>query len=190
LYTLRGDEASSFALAGKTNGAAYAWLREAAAAAGLSPPDEMAPPKEPPHEGIANGEPYPSEHAEAMVELARYFHITEPLLESARNGVSVSSPVRCWPHHFDLASLIDRGEGRSVGVGMSPGDGSYAWPYFYVTPWPYPPADQLSRLSRGAHWHTTGWTGAVLGGPDVPREGPRDAILAALRESLEACLAM
>ncbi|NNE17483.1 MAG: hypothetical protein HKN10_03295, partial [Myxococcales bacterium] len=53
-------------------------------------------------------------------------------------------------------------EARSIGVGFSPGDGSYDQPYFYVTPWPYPEASSLPRLTKGAEWHRSGWTGAVL----------------------------
>ena len=53
--------------------------------------------------------------------------------------------MRTWPHHYDSATLIlldpaETGEdARSINVGMSPGDGSYAEPYWYVTPWPPPP---------------------------------------------------
>ena len=49
---------------------------------------------------------------------------------------------------------------------MSPGDGSYAEPYWYVTPWPPPPEkrahEQLPPLDGKGVWHTEGWTGAVL----------------------------
>jgi hypothetical protein len=83
--------------------------------------------------------------------------------------------VRCWPHHFDIATLIQidpphLGEGaRSIGVGMSPGDASYAEPYWYVTPWPYPSQDQLGCLPAGA-WNRRGWTGAVLTATEIVRE--------------------
>ena len=104
--------------------------------------------------------------------------------------------MRCWPHHFDVASLItldagaDAEEARTIGVGFSPGDGSYDQPYFYVTPWPYPEADDLPSLAGGAHWHTEGWIGAVLTAErviSVPADGQRRAIGQALEGGVAAC---
>lgn len=57
---------------------------------------------------------------------------------------------------------------RSVGVGLSPGDSGYPEPYVYVTPWPYP-TGELPALPWG-HWHTEGWTGAVLRGSALVQE--------------------
>ncbi|MCU1350669.1 MAG: hypothetical protein JWO56_3699 [Acidobacteria bacterium] len=71
------------------------------------------------------------------------------------------SPVLCWPHHFDIATLLTVGEGTTIGVGLSPGDHSYPEPYWYVTPYPYPATTALPSLTRG-RWHTAGWVGAVL----------------------------
>ena len=78
---------------------------------------------------------------------------------------AVAAPtVRCWPHHFDLATLFaleagDPETARSVGVGLSPGDGSYAEPYFYCTPWPAP--ENLPEPPGPLHWHTQGFTSLV-----------------------------
>ena len=38
---------------------------------------------------------------------------------------AISSPVQCWPHHFDIATQIAIGE-RPIGVGLSPGDANYS----------------------------------------------------------------
>jgi hypothetical protein len=85
-----------------------------------------------------------------------------------KNKFQVSS-VRCWPHHFDLATLItvtaakETAESiRSVGVGLSPGDEHYGEPYFYVTPWPYPDPKKLPPLPEIGRWHTKNFTAAVL----------------------------
>ena len=88
-----------------------------------------------------------------------------------------ASPPRCWPHHFDLATLITLitlitlpalrdAVTRTIGVGVSPGDASYPEPYVYVGPYPKPDVASLPRLARG-HWHTDGWVGAVLTMPDL-----------------------
>ena len=68
-----------------------------------------------------------------------------------------------WPHHFDMAILLTLNQGKSIGVGMSPGDTNYIAPYYYVNVWPYPSEDQIKDqpLTDGK-WHTEGWTGMVL----------------------------
>ena len=82
-----------------------------------------------------------------------------------------ASPVRCWPHHFDIATLIsleggDPEHARSIGVGLSPGDESYAEPYFYVSPWPYPESDRLDDIAPIGRWHTAGFVAYVVIGSE------------------------
>ena len=94
-----------------------------------------------------------------------------------------------WPHHFDIATRITLPDAKdaSIGLGMSPGDDSYDEPYWYVSPWPVPPAtDTLPRLAPTSSWHTKDWFGAVLLSSTLPEEAP--AQRAALREFLDAAL--
>ena len=74
-------------------------------------------------------------------------------------------PVRCWPHHFDLDTLIyfpakNPDEVRTLGIGFSPGDEYYDEPYFYVSIHPAPDVAMLG-LPAIAHWHTDDFTAAV-----------------------------
>lgn len=124
----------------------------------------------PPHP-IANGAHY-GEGLEdgALDTLAGWFAAAESLLHDIQKTEG-SSPVRCWPHHFDIATLtaLDAGNGeeaRSIGIGLSPGDKTYDTPYLYVTPWPYPDTSALPALDHGK-WHTDGFTAAILGGPEI-----------------------
>ena len=57
-----------------------------------------------------------------------------------------ATPVRCWPHHFDIATLLNIGQEnlQSIGIGLSPGDSNNREPYFYVTMWPYPDVEEVS----------------------------------------------
>jgi hypothetical protein len=105
----------------------------------------------------------------AYAELARWYATADAMLRELVRATPGASPVRCWPHHLDIATLLpgpaagDGAAARTIGVGLSPGDASYAEPYWYVTPWPYPPAPpQLPALPGGASWHRQGWFGAVL----------------------------
>jgi hypothetical protein len=105
-----------------------------------------------------------------LARFARLYAEADALLRQ------VHEPVRCWPHHFDIATLIDRGGGRTLGIGMSPGDATHPEPYYYVTPWPYPAVDELPPLAVGS-WNTKGWVGAVL-----PASAPREQIARFVRE--------
>ncbi len=58
------------------------------------------------------------------------------------------SAVRCWPHHFNIATYVFLETGnpetaRGVGVGMSPGDEGYGERYFYINGWPHLDASKL-----------------------------------------------
>ena len=116
---------------------------------------------------VARGGVFAAEPA-AREELARWFHDAAGVLATVASELPGTPEVRGWPHHFDLAALVTLDAGtdpeaaRSVGLGFSPGDGSYPEPYVYVSPWPYPAVEALPALSAGAHWHTEGFTAAVL----------------------------
>ncbi|MEO0542171.1 MAG: hypothetical protein AAFY99_00010 [Pseudomonadota bacterium] len=82
------------------------------------------------------------------------------------------SEVRCWPHHFDIATYVsleagDAEEARGIGIGLSPGDGSYAEPYFYVNPWPSVAPEKLPAPVTPGHWHTEGFVGSVATGSEI-----------------------
>lgn len=96
--------------------------------------------------------------------------------------------VRCWPHHFDIAVLFALDEGdpetaRSIGVGLSPGDGSYQQPYYYCSPWPAPVADLLVDPPEPFHWHTEGFVSLIVTADELrPGIGQLDDNLAAAVE--------
>ncbi len=135
----------------------------------------------------------------ALVELTRWFTNGDRALRELASQDPRATSVRCWPHHFDIATLLvlereDPGDPssevtRSVGVGMTPGDGSYADAYWYVTPWPYPANPTLTKLDGGGIWHQDGWIGAVLTSTAL-REPQAERFTAFLRSALAACEAM
>ncbi len=115
-------------------------------------------------------------HAGELAELAAWFAVAADALETVRATLGHlspgPSPVRCWPHHFDIATLLSLEEGdpetaRAIGIGMSPGDGTYAEPYVYINPWPPLAFDDLPGLPPPGHWHTEGFVGAVATGTQL-----------------------
>ena len=107
-----------------------------------------------------------------------------------------SSPVRCWAHHFDIATVIsleggDAEVARSIGLGLSPGDDSYGEPYFYVAPWPHPEADQLEDVAAIGHWHMAGFVAYVVTGSEFAGDDDGGtAVKAVLVSALARCKAL
>jgi hypothetical protein len=114
-------------------------------------------------------------------EVAQWFVNAEAVLHAIDDPRR--SPIRLWPHHFDLASLIALdGEGaRSIGVGLSPGDAEVPRPYIYVSPWPRPERTELPELAAGGRWHREGWFGALLDAKTIVAvdEGEAQSVLVA-----------
>jgi hypothetical protein len=164
-----GAVLEEFPLEGKTLDEAYEWTQievELLLGRHLEKPLERPGDDFPAHP-VARGAVF-STSGPGFAELGRYFANADRVLRALADRNPGASPVRCWPHHFDLATLIpldpgaDPEKARSIGAGLSPGDGVIAEPYFYVLPWPAPPTQRLPQLAGGGRWQTAGWVGAVL----------------------------
>lgn len=146
------------------------WLRKSMTAAGLSTERLSTQlPYELP-EGFGEDFRFEPVDSALLLELEAWYDNAYLIIKNFADQDERSSEIRCWPHHFDIATLIqledtvDSEEAQSLGLGLSPGDGSYAEPYFYITPWPYPQVKRsfLPKLGGNGHWHTDGWVGSVL----------------------------
>jgi len=156
------DVAASHPLRGQAIPAITDWLREALGRIGLAGERySLARHYEIPPHAVADGIPF-SADAESLEQLARWFGNAAVQLDAIRSA-NDGSTVRCWPHHFDIATLITARADASVGVGLEPGDLYYDEPYFYVNASPQPAASKLPTLLKGGGmWHTHEWIGAVL----------------------------
>jgi hypothetical protein len=168
----------TLALPGRTDSDARAWFGNQLQTLNLDPALlDAASLWEMPAHPIGDGAPYDGASlAAAHTELTAWFANASGALTRIHDGHATKqltvSPVRCWPHHFDVATLIsleggDPEHARSVNAGLSPGDGSYDEPYFYVSPWPYPDAGKLPPLPEPSHWHTEGFLAAVAPAPQI-----------------------
>jgi hypothetical protein len=185
-------------LAGQTLDAGYHWLsNEVATRLEKTEVKQLTRfDHEMPGHPVKDGAEFAAAPAEHFAELGRWYATAFQLLRNFAAGTPAASAVRCWPHHFDVASLVqidpheEGEEARSIGVGMSPGDGSYAEPYWYVTPWPYPAAQLLPELDTG-RWHTEGWVGAVLTATELVDQSKhanqKDFIDGFLQKAVSAC---
>jgi hypothetical protein len=115
-----------------------------------------------PEHAVARGERF-SPALKDLEELSRWFANGASTLEQLRSAEPGASEVRCWPHHFDIATLITLGPEVTVGAGIEPGDVYYEEPYLYVNARPQPRGRALPEtLAGGGFWHTHEWIGAVL----------------------------
>jgi hypothetical protein len=186
-------EKASRALEGSTMDRSLAWLSEQ-----LSCEEGQLelPEHEMPSHALEDGATFSGAYREARAELAFWFSNATSVVHGAVADEPHASAVRCWPHHFDVASLIaldpaEQGEdARTIGVGFSPGDSSFDQPYFYVTPWPYPENDRLPPLSGAVRWHTEGFTAAVLPGEALTSERSErqpELVRMGLKQAIDAC---
>lgn len=180
----RTDEPlGSLPLAGRTREEGYEWLVSGLANYMGRLPEIARPEYSPPPHPVRDGAPFSSDRQDELGTLSALYESAAALLGEIADGNEAASEVRCWPHHFDIATLVtvEQGEdsdtSKTIGIGMAPmgdapagdapaGDAPEGW-YWYVTPWPYPDADVLPALEGPGSWHTEGWVGRVLHGEDV-----------------------
>jgi hypothetical protein len=148
LTLLLGDD--ELALDGRRLDDGFAWL--AARLPGLRKVFDAPMP----HHPVTEGAPFSLRDRGAFEALSRAY------AEAARLLRAIHDDVRCWPHHFDIATLLEFDDGRSIGAGLSPGDDSCDEPYWYVNHTPSTPRRDLPPLAGGGTWNTSGWVGAML----------------------------
>ena len=117
-----------------------------------------------------------SEGNAGLDSLAAWFSLAADTLENFALELSDLDPgpsaIRCWPHHFDIATYValERGDvetARGIGVGLSPGDDAYDQPYFYVNPWPRLDPTGLPNAIAPGHWHVEGFVGSIATGAEI-----------------------
>jgi hypothetical protein len=174
IVVIQGQSSDELRLDSLTVEDAFHWLQAALPNRGVDAAQlTLKKHYEIPHHEVAEGGAFDATDTHALAELGAWWHDAHLALDAYARTVNDTSSIRCWPHHFDLATLAVRNTPSgefSVGVGLSPGDEHYAEPYFYVTPYPYPSPGSLRQLPIG-RWHTSGWTGAVLRGSEIVAAG-------------------
>ncbi|MEM7001672.1 MAG: hypothetical protein AAF529_12865 [Pseudomonadota bacterium] len=182
LWLRHGQVEATLAIADREDRELSIWLDEHLAGASLSLTEDA-------HMPYALEEQVPYEPCpDEMQSLGQWFDSGFAALASVRNeflnAVFSAAQPRCWPHHFDVGMLLlledaDPETARSVGLGLSPGDASFAQPYYYCNPWPVPAAETLGQAPAGFHWHTQGFTSLIALASDLDVESPHADMLRA-----------
>lgn len=198
LVDARGAALAERSLAGATGAEGLAWIRaEATRLAGEGPRQRAVPaPDLPPHP-VAQGARFASVDRAAFADLGRLLAAADSVLRRLADSAPGASPVRVWPHHFDMATLVALAPDRSVGVGLATPDALAASGYWYVSPWSASPRAAASwpALPHGA-WLERGGPlrlaalplaeVAALGDPPARRAAVAGFLASAFRASVAA----
>jgi len=189
-----GHPTDRLALVGRTLAEGADWVRERVAARLGAPPEWAEHRADIPEAPVGHGQPF-GPPTPAHAEFAGWYGNAARVLGTVADADRRAAPVRVWPHHFDIATFINldpelaQYEGRSINVGFSPGDATFAEPYFYVVPYPAPEAGALPRLEGHGAWHVEGWLGAVMSAGEVvvrSPEGQETAVASFLDSAMSA----
>ena len=144
---------------------------------------------------LAEGGRFEGGRAPELRELSKWFANADAYLQAYAAATEGAGPVRCWPHHFDMASLTvldpdepDAEKARSIGLGFSPGDETICEPYWYVLPWPHLDPADLPEL-QGGRWHTEGFVAAVLTGTELAAEATPELQVTLLNRFVDSAVA-
>jgi hypothetical protein len=153
----------------RTMSDAMQWIRARVAECGLDPARYTTARHYiiPPHP-VGESQPFNAHARDAFAELSAWYGNAAEYFTALAARTRNASPVRCWPHHFDIGLLFEPETGKTIGVGMDPGDDDYAEPYWYANVYPgSTSSEQLPQLDAGGMWHTGAWIGAVLTGSQM-----------------------
>ncbi|HTE47912.1 MAG TPA: DUF5996 family protein [Gemmatimonadaceae bacterium] len=194
----RNAARSTLPLQGETIAQAAAWIRARIAEAGLDASlytldKHYTIPSHP----VAGSGIFDASNAAAFENLARFYSDAAMVLEEIAAAAPNSDPVRCWPHHFDIAALLEvspelaTAPRKTISLGMEPGDDYYREPYFYASMYPSPSTDiERPPLEGNGEWHTRDWLGAVLPGSRLTTSTQQTQVEAFLSSAVKACTSL
>ncbi len=181
-----GALAGEASMHGLKDKAAGDWMRARLKAFDLDPKalDAPSPYEVPPSPYAAKAAYDAHKDVTALSELSRYFDNADLLLcdvvDAHRDIRPGPAPVRLWPHHFDMATIITLEEGdfetaRSVGVGLAIPDKLHKEFYFYTYPWPRNERKDLPKLRSNCSYQYDGFFGAIQPMSKVVRAKDQEA---------------
>jgi len=165
-----GEVLDRLPLAQRTMNEAIGWIKHQLADSGLDPEglSDHIPYDLPPYAQLM-GRPFEREQAAVFDAMGIYYANADLTLKSLCRREPQASVVKCWPHHFDLATLMSfdlADEIRYIGVGFSPADAEQGFeePYYYVNYHPQPEQlpSTLPPFEAGGAWTTQHWVGSIL----------------------------
>lgn len=127
-------------LVGKTLSSAREWMVQAIENEAGAPLREVPESEATPESPVAEGEPVAELSQLAHAELIRLYANTAAVLEQISWTVPGATPVRTWPHSFEMSTqvrLTPEGDAspRFIVLGLAPPGKLAPGGYWYVAPW-------------------------------------------------------
>ena len=158
-----GKVSATCSLRGTTLAAAHDWARgECVRAGGDGEQYTSHKHYEIPAHAVAAGAEFDADPAALRTLTTLWGNAVRMLDAIVADAGAIASPVRLWPHHFDVGTVITVDAKRSIGGGFTPGDHYYDEPYWYVSPYPKPTTPVRPPLAGGGVWREGEFFGAVL----------------------------
>jgi hypothetical protein len=135
-----GRTIGDLTLAGRTVEEATAWMRSLCEKELGDPKQASRPAPDLPDHPLGTGAAF-TDDPEGFNDLADVYAATAGVIDRLREAVPAFGEGRCWPHHFDLATLAvlatddDGRMTKTVGFGVTPPDSVDDEGYWYVSPW-------------------------------------------------------
>lgn len=144
-----GAELASQPLDGMQVADGMRWIRGEVEQLAGPPRQPAVPAPDLPRHPVAKGAPFAVRPAE-LAALAHLLGGADALLRAIAGS---GSPVAIWPHHFDMATLLELAPQRTIGAGLAVPDALEPSGYWYVSPWaaepPEPNASIWPALAHG-----------------------------------------
>ncbi len=130
-----GRTIGDFSLPGHTMAEAMEWIDRIATQELGERAQAAKPAPDLPSHALASGGAF-RDDPDGFNDLADLYDATAQLIEKLRAQEGRFGEGRCWPHHFDLATLAEfDGGAKTIGVGLTPPDSVEGAGYWYVSPW-------------------------------------------------------
>jgi len=185
----KANALATYLLDGRTIDDAARWIRGQLAEYGLDGSRyTLKRHYEIPSHAVDTGAAFRATSPEPLQQLADWYANGAAVLGRLAAATPNASPVRCWPHHFDIATLLTVADGKTMNVGMEPGDAYWPEPYFYASVYPTPSPDApRDALAGNGTWNTRDWIGPVLPASRLATTNQDAQVEDFIRSAVRAC---
>ena len=146
---------------------------------------------------LLRGGTFAAPEGAGYVAFGKARELGQQVMEAYAAEFAHASPVRTWPHHFDMGTYVpirlDESGGvvNSLTMGLAIADSEVDEYFFYLTSWSREgkyATEPLSELPSGGCWGLKDDAGAVLKLSEVVRHPSAEAQMQAISTFLEAAI--
>ena len=156
--------AASLPLSGKTHKEIVGWVSQQAQQAGIEKAYNYTFHYELPYAKMTDDYQYKIDNQAELDSIIELLDTAQLGINTYLDNKNLSSPVRVWPHHFDLGAYFTVITGLSLGIGLAIPDSLSTNHYFYVSGYQNNESidpEGFKPLTKGV-WAPKGWNGALL----------------------------